>query len=256
MNFTDEQKKRYSRQLALPQIGKQGQEALLDAKVLVVGAGGLGSPVALYLAAAGVGNIGIIDSDRVEISNLQRQILFDSESVGKSKVLEAKRRLEALNPDVRVKTYKDRLTTENAAEIISKYSIIADCSDNFATRFLINDACLEKKKILVSGAVIGFSGQISTYKAFLGEGNPCYRCFCPQIPEESTMPTCITGGILGSVAGVLASLQATEIIKEILEITGSLSGNILIYDGLEVSFRKVKLAKLDGCKCSSKLAKE
>lgn len=239
--------KRYSRNIALPEIGQQGQEALLDSSVLVIGAGGLGSPVILYLAAAGIGKIGIIDSDRVELSNLQRQILYSENSIGKSKAKEACISANALNPEISVIEYKERLNENNAAKFIYEYDIIADCSDNFTTRFLINDTCFALKKILVSGAVTGFNGQISTFKAHIGNSNPCYRCFCPSIPPEDLLPNCSSGGVLGSVTGVIGSIQATEIIKEILEIGTSLAGNIMIYDSLRGVMRTTKLQKNSSC---------
>lgn len=262
--------KRYSRNIALSQIGQSGQELLLDSSVLVIGAGGLGSPVILYLASAGVGTIGIVDSDRVELSNLQRQILFGENSLGKPKVDEALLRVKELNPDIKVNIYKMRFTIEshkdgkrkrennNISETsyfldshfptFQNYDIIADCSDNFTTRFLINEACIKSRKTLVSGAVTGFTGQVSTFKAHLGDAHPCYRCFCPEIPPEDLLPNCSSGGVLGSVAGVIGSIQATEIIKELLEIGTSLSGNILIYDGIKANVRKVKLNKNKECK--------
>lgn len=249
--------KRYSRNIALAEIGKSGQEILLDSKVLVIGAGGLGSPVIMYLAAAGIGTIGIVDSDRVDLSNLQRQIIFSETSVGKSKVDEAAARVRELNPDVKVNAYKMRFGEERKIEyensqILSSYDIIADCSDNFATRFLINDACIANKKTLVSAAVTGFGGQISTFKPHLGGDHPCYRCFCPEIPPEDLLPNCTSGGVLGSVAGVIGSMQATEIVKELLEIGKSLSGYMAIYDGLTGNYRKVKLTRNKSCKSCDK----
>jgi len=240
--------KRYSRNIALSEIGQDGQEALLDSSVLVVGAGGLGSPVMLYLAAAGVGRIGVVDSDRVEISNLQRQILYGDSSIGKSKVDEAAVRIGELNPDVVVVKYKERLSEINATEIASGYDIIADCSDNFTTRFIINDICFSLKKTLVSAAVTGFVGQVTTFKAHLGEAHPCYRCFCPELPPEDLLPNCSGGGVLGSVAGVVGAMQATEIIKEILGIGKSLSGSIIIYDGINGKTRNINLKKNIDCK--------
>lgn len=239
---------RYSRNIALPEIGQDGQQILLDSSVLVIGAGGLGSPVILYLAAAGVGKIGIVDSDRVELSNLQRQILYNESSVGKSKVDEAKNRILAINPEISVVTYKERFSEKNATNMIAEYDIIADCSDNFTTRFIINDTCFTLKRPLVSGAVIGFSGHVSTFKAYLGNDIPCYRCFCPTVPPENVLPNCSTGGVLGSIAGVIGSVQATEIIKELLEIGKGLSGKIFIYDGLKNSIRTTTLRKNKSCK--------
>lgn len=240
--------KRYSRNIALPEIGRDGQDTLFNSSVLVIGAGGLGSPVMLYLAASGVGKIGIIDGDRVELSNLQRQILYGDNSIGKSKVTEAAKRINELNPNVSVITYKKRLDKKNAAEIISEYDIIADCSDNFTTRFIINDTCLALKKPLISGAATGFSGQISTFKPYLGTEHPCYCCFCPTLPPEDLLPNCLSGGVLGSITGVIGSIQATEIIKEILHIGQDLSGSIIIYDGLNGKIRKCALRKNKDCK--------
>jgi adenylyltransferase/sulfurtransferase len=271
--------KRYSRNIALAQIGQDGQEALLDASVLVIGAGGLGSPVMLYLAAAGVGTIGVADSDRVEISNLQRQILYSNSSIGKSKVDEAAAAVLSLNPEIRVIKHKVRFggashplfgregegllqnnsqaasphpdPVQKGEEIIARYDIIADCSDNFATRFIINDECFNYKKTLVSGAVTGFVGQVASFKAHLGGQNPCYRCFCPELPPEELLPNCSSGGVLGSVAGVIGSMQATEIIKEILGIGTSISGTIIIYDGLSCKTRHVSLKKKSDCSTCS-----
>lgn len=252
--------KRYSRNIALAEIGQQGQEALLDSKVLVIGAGGLGSPVMLYLAAAGVGTLGIVDSDRVDISNLQRQVIYNENSIGKSKVDEAAQQINNLNPEIKVIKHKVRfgemLTSSSPFErsggegvsLLTQYDIIADCSDNFATRFIINDTCFTHKKTLVSGAVTGFTGQVSTFKSYLGGSHPCYRCFCPTPPPEDLLPNCSSGGVLGSVAGIIGSIQATEIIKEILEVEESLSGGMLIYNGLKSEMRKVSLKKNKECK--------
>ena len=246
MDLSDEQLKRYSRNIAIDEIGKEGQEILLQAKVLVVGAGGLGSPLLSYLTAAGIGEIGIIDSDRIELSNLQRQILYSQESVGKSKVEQAKARLEKLNPEVKINAYRTKLDASNAAEIIGQYDIVADGCDNFPTRFLVSDTCHALGKPLVSSAIQSLTGQISTFKSYLGKPHPCYRCFCPSAPSGE-QPTCSNGGILGSVAGIMGSLQATEIIKEILEIGESLSGSILIYDALKSHIRKVGLSRNKSC---------
>ncbi len=245
--LTQTQQKRYSRNIALSEIGVAGQMHLLDAKILVIGAGGLGSPVILYLSAAGVGTIGIIDSDRVELSNLQRQILYGSSLLGKSKASAAATRINDLNTDVNIISYKEFFNAKNASKIIEGYDIIADCSDNFTTRYLINDTCFALKKTLVSAAIIGFTGQIATFKAYLGKNYPCYRCFCPSQPHENLLPNCLTGGVLGSIAGVIGSMQATEIIKEILSIGSSLDSAIIIYDGLKANTRKVALKKNPAC---------
>lgn len=247
--------KRYSRNIALAEIGSEGQDILSSASVLVIGAGGLGSPVMLYLTAAGIGKIGIVDSDRVELSNLQRQILFADSSIGKSKTSEAEKKINEFNPNVSITTYKKRLTELNAQEIISQYDIIADCSDNFTTRFIINDTCFALKKTLVWGAATGFKGQVSTFKAYLGTEHPCYRCFCPTLPPEDLLPNCSSGGILGSVTGVIGSIQATEIIKELLSIGKSLSGSIIIYDALTGRIRNTTLKKNNNCNVCIKNAK-
>lgn len=246
MSLSEEQKLRYSRNIALPQIGSEGQESLLDAKALVVGAGGLGAPLLMYLAAAGVGKIGIIDSDRVELSNLQRQIIYNQSSIGHHKSEESSIRISAINPDVDVTNYKEKLTKSNASDLITNYDIIADCSDNFTTRFLINEQCHLLHKTLISGAVVGFEGQVATFKSY-GINQPCYRCFCPQIPNEDKLPNCSNGGIIGAAAGVIGSLQATEIIKEITDSGNSLAGSITIYNALNSSFRKVKINKKSTC---------
>jgi len=246
MSETEDFLRRYARNISLPQIGKHGQELLTDAKVLIIGAGGLGSPVAMYLAASGVGNIGIIDGDQVELSNLQRQLLFTTADIGKSKAELAKKRLLAINPNIEIIAYNNKLNSVNAKKIISNYDIVADGSDNFSTRFLVNQVCFDLKKTLVSGAVSGFSGQIATFKAYIN-GNPCYRCFCPDLPPDAELPICIDGGVLGPACGIIASIQATEVIKEILSIGDSLSGFILIYNSLNNSFRKIILKPNHNC---------
>jgi adenylyltransferase/sulfurtransferase len=240
---------RYSRNIALPQIGKSGQDKLLASKVLVIGAGGLGSPVLLYLAAAGVGNIGIVDGDKVDISNLQRQIIHNSDNVGQNKTESAWESLHDLNRDINIKCYHNNLSEDNI-DIIDDYEIVADCSDNFATRLLISDYCYHHKKILVSAAVIGFDGQLSTYKPFLEDGSPCYRCIYPEAGSDEI--NCSSSGVLGSVVGVMGSLQATEIIKEILSVGESISGQLLRFNGLNNSYKKVKIKSDPECKCCSK----
>lgn len=227
---------RYARQKCLPEIGKAGQEALLRAKVLIIGVGGLGCPVALYLAAAGVGEIGLVDEDKIEIHNLQRQILYDTYYLGRPKVEIAKEKLSDLNDEIKITQYALRIDALNATEIISKYDIIADCSDNFETRFLVNDICMEQGKTLVSAAVAGFEGQVYTFK----KGVANYRDIYEE-PPEGLIPSCSQNGILGSVCGVLGSLQATEIVKEICRIGESLAGKMLVYDGLTNKFLLTKL---------------
>lgn len=243
MSFSDEQIERYARHILLPEVGGIGQQKLLDAKVLVVGAGGLGSPVLLYLAAAGVGTIGIIDDDVVDLSNLQRQIAHTTKSIGNAKVDSAAEAIAEINPDVKVIKHKLRIDPANIMEIISGYDIVADGSDNFPTRFLLNDACYFAKKTLVSGAILRFDGQVATFKNYLGgdkNGN-CYRCIFPTPPPPGTVPSCSEAGVLGALCGTVGSLQATEILKEILGIGESLSGHLLVYEALGATFRNIKV---------------
>jgi adenylyltransferase/sulfurtransferase len=245
MSLDETQNKRYSRHLALAEVGVDGQETLLDSSVLIIGAGGLGNIVAAYLTAAGVGNIGIADSDVVDLSNLQRQILYRYEDIGRQKVTIAKDALEALNGDVKVKAYPYFATAETLPELIKEYDIVADCSDNFDTRFLVADTCALNKKTLVSAAVHEFEGQLSTFKPYLGEGHPSYRCFCPENPNKEEFMRCSQGGILGSVVGVMGSLQATEVIKEILELGDSLSGLLLRYYAKTTQFHRSIIKRSD-----------
>ncbi len=245
MNFTEEQVERYARHIILPEIGGRGQAKLLESKVFVLGAGGLGSPALYYLAAAGVGNIGIADGDCVDLSNLQRQIIHTTKDVGKPKVLSAKETIEALNPDVKVTAYNGRLTAENIRETIRDYDIVLDGSDNFPTRFLMNDACFFEKKTLVSGSMFRFDGQLTVFKPH--EGYPCYRCLYPEPPPPGLVPSCQEAGILGALAGVIGVLQAIEAIKEILGIGRTLAGELMIFDALKMTFRKVKVMKDPEC---------
>ena len=247
MTFNELQIERYARHIILPEVGGNGQKRLLNSRVLVVGAGGLGSPLLMYLAAAGVGKIGVIDDDRVSLSNLQRQIIHNTPSVGISKVLSASRAIESINPDVNTVIYEKRLTAENAIDIISDYDLVADGSDNFETRFLINDASFFAKKTLVSAAILRFDGQLSTYKAYLGKTHPCYRCIFREPPPSGLIPSCSEGGILGVVAGSIGSLQSTEVLKELLDIGKSLSGTLVIYDALSSTFRNVNLKPDPDC---------
>ncbi len=247
MEFSESQIHRYARHIILREVGGTGQAKLLESKALIVGAGGLGSPVALYLAAAGVGTIGIIDDDVVELSNLQRQILHATERVGTPKVASAAIALAAVNPDVRVITHEARLTADNVLELLAGYDIVADGCDNFATRFLVNDACYLAAKPLVSAAILRFDGQLSTFKAHLGGDHPCYRCIFREPPPPGLIPSCAEGGVLGAVAGVLGSMQATEVIKELLGIGDSLSGRLLIYDALATEWRKVRVKPDPDC---------
>ncbi|MEL0105439.1 MAG: molybdopterin-synthase adenylyltransferase MoeB [Rhodospirillaceae bacterium] len=247
MDFSETQIQRYARHILLPEVGGTGQEKLLNAKVLVIGAGGLGSPLAMYLAAAGVGTLGIIDDDAVDLSNLQRQILHDTKSVNTPKVESAKHTLARINPDVRVNAHQERLTATNALSLFAEYDIIADGSDNFPTRFLVNDASYFAKRTLVSAAILRFDGQIATYKAHNKGDHPCYRCLFREAPPPGQIPTCSEAGVLGALCGVMGSLQATEVLKEILGIGESLSGSLLICDALGTTFRKVKLKRDPAC---------
>jgi adenylyltransferase/sulfurtransferase len=245
--FTEEQIKRYARHIILPEVGGKGQEKLLNSKVLVIGAGGLGSPAILYLAAAGVGTIGIVDFDVVDLSNLQRQIIHNTERVGTPKVESAKRTVEMLNPDVKVITYNTRISKENIMDIIKDYDVVLDGTDNFPTRFLINDACYFAGKPLVSAAMLRFEGQVSVFDFRNKEQSPCYRCLFPEPPPPGLVPSCQEAGILGSIGGIMGCIQATEAIKLILGIGEPLVGKLLIMDALSMDFRKVKLRKDPNC---------
>ena len=247
MEFTDDQLERYARHIILKEVGGAGQAKLMASKVLVIGAGGLGSPLLLYLAAAGVGTLGVVDHDRVDLSNLQRQIVHTSARLGVAKTESAAKAVTAINPEVKVVTHTERLTAENALELIRGYDLVADGSDNFETRYLVNDACFFAEKPLVSGAMLRFDGQISTFKAYLGGDNPCYRCLFREAPPAGLIPSCSEAGVLGAVAGAIGSLQATEALKELLGIGESLSGWLLIYDALSVTFRKVQVRPDPAC---------
>lgn len=250
-DFTDAQLERYARHIVLQEVGGIGQRKLLDARVLVVGAGGLGSPMLLYLAAAGVGTLGVIDDDVVDLSNLQRQVLHVTDRVGVPKVESAAKAIEAINPEIDVIAHRERLNAGNVMRLIAGYDVIADGSDNFATRFLVNDACYLAKKTLVSGALLRFEGQLSTFKAHEhdkdGTRYPCYRCIFPAPPPRGLIPTCAEGGVLGSVAGTIGAMQATEVIKEILGVGESLAGSLLIMDALTATFRKVRVRPDPAC---------
>lgn len=252
MDFTDQQIHRYARHILLKDIGGHGQTRLLESRVLVVGAGGLGSPMLLYLAAAGVGTIGIVDDDVVELSNLQRQVVHATDRVGEAKVESARQALADVNPEINVVTHNERITAANAHQLISQYDVVGDGSDNFPTRFLVNDACYFARKPLVSAAILRFDGQLATFKAFETAGNtgdhgPCYRCLFPEAPPPGQIPSCADAGVLGAFCGTLGSLQATEVIKELLGIGESMSGWLLICDALSASFRKIKVPADPGC---------
>ena len=244
--LTQEEIQRYKRQLVLKEIGGEGQQKLKAARVLVIGAGGLGSPLILYLAAAGIGQIGIIDSDRVSLDNLHRQVVHDTKSVGKAKTRSAAGAIERLNPHVETRLYTTRLVPENAEGIIGGYDIVADGSDNFATRYLVNDACYFAKTPLVFAAVGPFDGHLTTFRAFEtdGAGNPrpSYRCLFPEPPPDGTVPPCSEAGILGAVAGVIGCLAAVEVVKELLGLGESLVGRLLLYDALQARFSTVAYA--------------
>lgn len=247
MDFTDDQLERYARHIILKEVGGAGQMALMKARVLVVGAGGLGAPVLLYLAAAGVGTIGIIDDDTVELSNLQRQVIHTTPDVGLAKVESAAEKIRALNPDVTVKLIQERLTPANAADIISDYDIVADGTDNFATRHLISDMCVALRKTLVSAALGPYEGQVATFMPHAREGLPCYRCFLPKTPPASQERTCADFGILGAVAGIVGTMQALEVLKQITGVGEGLEGKLLIVDALDMTMRKMKLPQDPGC---------
>lgn len=251
MSLTDEELDRYARHLVLRQIGGPGQARLKAAKVLVVGAGGLGSPVILYLAAAGVGTIGIADFDAVALSNLQRQIAHRTADVGRAKTESAGDAAQAINPHVKIQTHNERLTAQNVLEIIGSYDIVADGSDNFETRFLINDACYFAKRTLVFAAVTEFEGQLATFKAHVA-GCPCYRCIFPEAPPAGTVPNCSEAGVLGAAAGVMGTLQALEVLKEIASIGESMAGRLLIYDALAARFRTVTVKPDTECRLCGK----
>ncbi len=245
MDFNEDQIQRYARHILLPEVGGEGQARLLDSKVLVIGAGGLGSPALVYLAAAGVGTIGIVDDDVVDLSNLQRQVVHRTGSIGRPKVESAAETLAAINPEVDVIAHPERISAENALDLISAYDVVADGSDNFPTRFLVNDACYFAGKTLVSAAILRFDGQVSTFKA--AAGGHCYRCLFRSPPPPGQIPSCAEAGVLGALCGMVGSLQATEVVKELLGIGESLAGSLLICDGLNMTFRKIAVKRDPGC---------
>jgi molybdopterin-synthase adenylyltransferase len=245
LDFTEDEIQRYSRHILLQEVGGLGQGRLKAARVLVIGAGGLGSPLMLYLAAAGIGTIGIVDDDRVELSNLQRQIAHTTDRIGVPKVESAALAGLAINPQLRVEAHAMRLDVGNALDLISRYDIVCDGTDNFATRFLIADACALAMRTLVSAAVLRFEGQLSVFKPHAG--GPCYRCLYPEPPPPGVVPTCSEAGVLGAVTGVMGTLQATEVLKEILGIGETLSGRLLVWDALDMRFRTIKLRPDPSC---------
>ena len=242
--MSEAQTKRYSRHVLVPEVGEAGQFKLLDSKVLLIGAGGLGSPSAYYLAAAGVGTLGIIDADVVEESNLQRQILHNTSRIGQYKAESAKQTLEQLNPDVKVVTYLERLDETNVSQIIADYDVIVDGTDNFPTRYLLNDAALIQRKPVVHGSVFRFEGQLTIFKPYEG---PCYRCLFPEPPPPALAPSCAEAGVLGVLPGIIGLLQATETIKLLLGIGDPLVGRLMTYDALAGEFNELKLFRDPNC---------
>ena len=245
--LTEPQIRRYARHIVLAEVGGIGQSRLIAARVLVVGAGGLGAPLLQYLAAAGVGTLGVVDADRVDLSNLQRQVIHRTSDIGRAKVESARQALAEINPEVTVEVHEERLQADNAERLVSGYDIVADGSDNFATRFLLNDVCHRLRKTLVAAAILRFDGQISTYKAWAGGDNPCLRCVFPEAPSEEAVPSCAQAGVLGSLAGTLGALQATEVVKEILGIGRSLSGRLVMYDALAGTFDEMAISRRPHC---------
>jgi molybdopterin/thiamine biosynthesis adenylyltransferase len=244
MNFTEEQIERYSRHLILQNVGVEGQQKITEGKVLIVGAGGLGSPVALYLAAAGVGTIGLIDGDVVDRTNLQRQVIHFTNDIGVAKVESAKQKINLLNPDVKVNTYPTLLSPDNANEIINDYDFIIDGTDNFPTKFMVNDACVLAHKPYSHGGILRFEGQTMTYVP----GSACYRCVFDSPPPKNAVPSCSQAGVLGSIAGMLGTIQATEALKYFVGIGELLTNRMLIFDALNMRFREVNFKKSSNCK--------
>jgi molybdopterin/thiamine biosynthesis adenylyltransferase len=245
MKISNTELLRYSKQIILKKIGISGQKKILSTKVLIVGVGGLGCPLALYLANTGVGIIGLVDNDKVDISNLNRQILFNAQDVGKYKVIQAKKFLKKTNKKIKINIYKDRLSKKNIGKILNKYDIICDCSDNFSTRYLLNSFSFKNKKILISAAISKFDAHIFNFD--FSKKTPCYKCFMPEIPEAENK--CDTEGILPAVAGIAGSIQANEVIKSILGKKNELVGKMIIFNTYNLNFRKVKLTKNSNCLC-------
>ncbi len=243
-SIKSEDYQKYYRQLILKKIGIPGQKKIFRAKVLVIGAGGLGCPLILYLAYSGIGNLGIVDNDKIELSNLSRQVLFTKKDIGKYKVLISKKAVKRINKKIKVKIFNQKVDKKNIEKIAKNYEIICDGTDNFKSRFLINDYCIKNKKILISSAINKFDGQLFVFN--FRKKTPCFRCFMPESPNEEL--NCETGGIMTTLAGIAGSLQANEVIKSILNIKGSLSGNIMVFNALNSNFRKVRLLKNPNCK--------
>jgi sulfur-carrier protein adenylyltransferase/sulfurtransferase len=247
--MSPEQRDRYSRHILLPEVGLEGQQKLLDAKVLLLGAGGLGSPTALYLAAAGVGTLGIVDDDVVDVSNLQRQVIHSTDRVGVPKVESAAQTIAALNPDVNVVQHKVRIGPENIMDILPNYDIVVDGLDNFPTRYLLNDASVRLRIPVVSAAILGFDGQLSVFKPYEG---PCYRCLFPVPPPAELAPSCGANGVIGVLPGTMGLLQATEVVKLILDIGNPLIGRLLMYDALASTVTEVKVRRDPHCPICSR----
>ena len=243
LDFTDDEVIRYSRNILLAEVGGAGQAALRAARVLVVGAGGLGCPLVLYLAAAGIGTIGVVDDDVVDLSNLQRQVAHTTARIGQPKVASLAASVQTLNPATRLELHQARLTAANVAGLVAAYDLACDGSDNFPTRYLLNDACMAAGKTLVSAAVLRFDGQLATFK----RGGPCYRCLHPAEPPPGAVPTCGEVGVLGAITGVMGTLQAAEVLKEVLGIGDSLAGRLLIWDALGARFRTIRLPQDPAC---------
>ncbi len=241
--LTPEQVRRYSRHIIMPEIGSRGQRKLIDSKVLIVGAGGLGGPVALYLALAGVGTIGLVDFDTVDLSNLQRQVLHNTETIGMPKVESAKLTLARYNPEVNVVAHEFPINSENAMDLVAQYDVIVNGADNFATRYLVNDAAYLNNKPLVDGSILIFDGQVTTYEP----GKGCYRCLYPEPPPPGMVPNCAEAGVLGALTGTMGSLQATEVVKVILGIGEPLIGRLLLVDALSMEFRVVRTRRNPEC---------
>jgi molybdopterin/thiamine biosynthesis adenylyltransferase len=243
-SLTPEQRNRYSRHILLPEVGADGQVRMLESKALLLGAGGLGAPTALYLAAAGIGTIGIVDDDVVDASNLQRQVIHDTARIGQPKTASARQTIEGLNPDVEVVEYGTRLDADNVLEIIGAYDVIVDGADNFPTRYLLNDASVRLGKPVVSASILGFDGQIST---FVPDEGPCYRCLYPSPPPPELAPSCSANGVLGVMAGVMGLLQANEVIKLVLGIGEPLIGRLLLYEALSTRFTELRVRRDPDC---------
>src|SRR3977135_4071373 len=245
MDLNNDEIRRYSRHLILPEVGMAGQKKICSASVLCIGAGGLGSPIAMYLAAAGIGKIGVLDFDKVDFSNLQRQIIHATADVGRAKTASAKETINGINPNVDVVIHETRISSENALEIISQYDIVVDGTDNFPTRYLTNDACVLLKKPNVYGSIFRFEGQASVFAPHLG--GPCYRCLYPEPPPPGMVPSCAEGGVLGVLPGIVGTIQATEIMKLALGKGSSLIGRLLLFNALEMKFRELKLRRDPKC---------